>query len=147
MAEPRSEIIQALRRAPGYVVRTSLVVAFFICAIIVDFLKNVFERIAQAPTMVALIIVLGFGLIALWQYSPNIWRMCCRPHTHFDRKLKRESGEREAKRLAKRQEKTKKREEEERKRLAEFDRKQRLRALIGYDKGTSEQQKQKGGQQ
>ncbi|OBV41643.1 hypothetical protein [Janthinobacterium psychrotolerans] len=147
MAEPRSEIIHALRRAPGYVVRTSFVVAFFICAIVVDFLKNVFDRIAPAPSMVALIIVLTMGLVALWKYSPSVWRMCCRPDTHFDRKLKRESGEREAKRLAKRQEKTKEKEEEERKRLAEFDRKQRLRALIGYDKSTSEQQKQQGGQQ
>lgn len=147
MADHPGEIIHALRRAPGYVVRTSLVVAFFIVAIVVDFLKNVFERIASAPGMLALIIVLAFGLIALWQYSPNVWRMCCRPYTHFDRKLNRESGEREAKQRAKRQEKTEEKEEEEQKRLAEFDRKQRLRALIGYDKSMSEQQKQKGGQQ
>lgn len=147
MTEHRSEIIQALRRAPGYVVRTSFVVAFFICAIVVDFLKNVFERIAGAASMVVLIIVLTSGLVALWKYSPSVWRMCCRPGTHFDRKLRREAAEREARRRVKRQEQARKKEEDERGRLAEVERKQRFRALIGYDKSTSEQQKQKGEQQ
>jgi len=146
MAEHRSEIIQALRRAPAHVVRTSLVVAFFIVAIVVDFLKNVFERIAEAPAMVALLVVLTFALVAFWQYSPNAWRAFCRPSKHIDRKLSREADEREAKRLAKRQEKKEEKEEEERERLAEFDRQKRLQALICYDMSASEeQQKQNGG--
>lgn len=144
MAEQRSEIIQALRRAPGHVVRTSIVVAFFICAIVVDFLENVFERIAEAPAMVAFIVVLAFGLVALWQYSPNLWRACCRPSYHLDKKLNRAEAEREAKRRAMRQEKIEEEEEAQRQRLAEHERKARLRALISYD---SEEQKQNGGQQ
>ncbi|QYG06248.1 hypothetical protein [Janthinobacterium sp. PAMC25594] len=144
MAEHRGEIIQALRRAPGHVVRTSIVVAFFIVAIVVDFLKNVFERIAEAPAMVALIIVLAFGLVAFWQSSPNAWRAFCRPSKHIDRKLSREAAEREAKRLAKNQEQAEEKEEKQRQRLAEHDRKARLRALISYD---NEEQKQNGGQQ
>lgn len=148
MAEHRSEIIQALRRAPGHIVRTSIVVAFFICAIVVDFLKNVFDRLATAPTMVAFIVVLAFGLVALWQYSPNLWRACCRPSYHLDKKLNREEAEREAKRRAKRQKDAEDEEEKQRKRLAEADRKQRLQALICYDMSASEeQQKQNGGQQ
>lgn len=148
MADSRSDIIQALRRAPGHIIRTSLVVAFFICAIVVDFLKNVFERIAEAPAMVAFIVVLAFGLVALWQYSPNLWRACCRPSYHLDKKLNREKAEREAKRRAKRQKDAEDEEEAQQQRLAEMDRKQRLQALIGYDMSTSEeQQKQKGGQQ
>ena len=147
MAEQRSEIIQALRKAPGHVVRTSLVIAFFICAIVVDFLKNVFARLATAPTMVAFIVVLAFGLVALWQYSPNLWRACCRPSYHLDKKLNREEAEREAKRRAKRQKDAEDEEEAQQRRLAEMDRKQRLQALICYDMSASEQQKQNGGQQ
>ena len=144
MTEQRSEIIQALRRAPGHVVRVSLVVAFFICAIVVDFLKNVFDRIAEAPAMVAFIVVLTLGLVVLWQYSPNLWRACCRPSYHLDKKLRREKAEREARRRVKRQEDAEDEEEKQQKRLAEHDRKARLRALISYD---NEEQKQKGGQQ
>ena len=147
MAEQRSEIIQALRRAPGHVVRVSLVVAFFICAIVVDFLKNVFDRLATAPTMVAFIVVLVFGLVALWQYSPNLWRACCRPSYHLDKKLNREKAAREAKRRAKRQKDAEDEEEAQQQRLAEEDRKQRLQALICYDMSASEQQKQNRGQQ
>lgn len=144
MAEQRSEIIRALKNAPGHVVRVSIVVAFFICAIVVDFLKNVFDRIAEAPAMVAFIVVLAFGLVALWQYSPNLWRACCRPGYHLEKKLNREKSEREAKRRAKRQKDAEDEEEAQQQRLAEHERKARLRALISYD---SEEQKQNGGQQ
>ena len=144
MTEQRSEIIRALKSVPGHVVRVSIIVAFFICAIVVDFLKNVFDRIAEAPAMLGFIVVLAFGLVALWQYSPNLWRACCRPSYHLDKKLNREKAEREAKRRAKRQKDVEDEEEAQQQRLAEADRKARLRALIGYD---NEEQKQNGGQQ
>ena len=90
--------------------------------------------------MVAFIVVLAFGLVALWQYSPNLWRACCRPGYHLEKKLNREKAAREAKRRAKRQKDVEDEEEAQQQRLAEVDRKARLQALISYD---SEEQKHK----